>query len=173
MSNKFSLATPSKGIKSRFFWLKDFNENLAQGYIKVGYPPILLNQLKEVNMSSIVYMIVTFTMCLYGLYLYGKTFNLEDIDQYLSKENQEYLLKNCYYDHSFKKNTLQEIEIMIHRINAQLMDLNEDRLIIRAELSSKIDSLKALKHKILVDSYNEKLAELSPDQRALDDWDRF
>ncbi|WP_270788598.1 hypothetical protein [Enterococcus casseliflavus] len=124
-------------------------------------------------MSSIVYMIVTFTMCLYGLYLYGKTFKLEDIDQYLSKENQEYLLKNCYYDHSFKKNTLQEIEIMIHRINAQLMDLNKDKLIIKAELSSKIDSLKALKHKILVDSYNEKLAELSPDQRALDDWDRF
>lgn len=173
MSNKFSLATPSKGIKSRFFWLKDFNENLAQGYIKVGYPPTLLNQLEEVNMSSIVYMIVTFTMCLYGLYLYGKTFKLEDIDQYLSKENQEYLLKNCYYDHSFKKNTLQEIEIMIHRINAQLMDLNKDKLIIKAELSSKIDSLKALKHKILVDSYNEKLAELSPDQRALDDWDRF
>ena len=172
MSNKFSLAIPSKGIKSRF-WLKDFNENLAQGYIKVGYPPTLLNQLEEVNMSSIVYMVVTFTMCLYGLYLYGKTFKLEDIDQYLSKENQEYLLKNCYYDHSFKKNTLQEIEIMIHRINAQLMDLNKDKLIIKAELSSKIDNLKALKHKILVDSYNEKLAELSPDQRALDDWDRF
>lgn len=124
-------------------------------------------------MSSIVYMIVTFAMCLYGLYLYGKMSKLEDIDQYLSKENQEYLLKNCYYDHSFKKNTLQEIEIMIHRINVQLMDLNEDRLIIRAELSSKIDNLKALKHKILVDSYNEKLAGLSPDQRALDDWDRF
>lgn len=37
----------------------------------------------------------------------------------------------------------------------------------------KIASLKDLKHKILVDSYNEKLAKLSPDQRALDDWDRF
>lgn len=123
-------------------------------------------------MSSIVYMIVAFTICLCGLYLYGKMSNLEDIDQYLSKENQESLLKNCYYDHSFKKHTLQEIEIMTHRINAQLMDLNEDR-IIRAELSSKIDSLKVLKHKILVDSYNEKLAELSPDQRALDDWDRY
>ncbi|MDU1987695.1 MAG: hypothetical protein E6732_01200 [Enterococcus faecalis] len=98
---------------------------------------------------------------------------MEDIDQYLSKENQEYLLKNCYYDHSFKKDTLQEIERMIRRITAQLTDLNEDRLIIRAELSSKIDSLKALKHKILVDSYNEKLVELSPDQRALDDWNRF
>ena len=114
-------------------------------------------------MSSIVNMIVPFTICLYGLYLYGKMSNLEDIDQYLSKENQEYLLKNCYYDHSFKKDTLQEIERMIRRITAQLTDLNEDRLIIRAELSSKIDSLKALKHKILVDSYNEKLAELSPD----------
>ncbi len=45
-------------------------------------------------MSSTVYMIVTFTICLYGLYLYGKTFKLEDIDQYLSRENQEYLLKN-------------------------------------------------------------------------------
>lgn len=124
-------------------------------------------------MSSIVYMIVPFTMCLYRLYLYGKMSNLEDIDQYLSKENQEYLLKNCYYDHSLKKDTLQEIEIMIRRITALFMDLHEDRLIIRAELSSKIDSFKALKHKILVDSYNEKLAELSPDQRALDDWDRF
>lgn len=124
-------------------------------------------------MSSIVYMIVAFTICLCGLYLYGKMSNLEDIDQYLSKENQESLLKNCYYDHSFKKDTLQEIEIMTHRINAKLMDLNEDRLIIRAELSSKIDSLKALKHKILVDSYNEKLAKLSLDQRAVDDWDRF
>lgn len=122
---------------------------------------------------SVIFMMVTFSMCVYGLYLHGKMSKLEDIDQYLSKENQESLLKNCYYDHSFKKNTLQEIEIMIHRIHAQLMDLNEDRLIIRAELSSKIDSLKTLKHKILVDSYNEKLAELSPDQRALDDWDRF
>ncbi|WP_429972374.1 hypothetical protein [Enterococcus sp. AZ015] len=62
---------------------------------------------------------------------------------------------------------------MIYRINAQLMDLNEDRILMRAELSSKIDRLKDLKHKILVDSYNEKLAELLPDQRALDDWDRF
>lgn len=124
-------------------------------------------------MGSIVYMIVTFIMCLYVLYLHGKMSKLEDIDQYLSKENQESLLKNCYYDHSFKKHTLQEIERMTHRINAQLMDLNEDRLIIRAELSSKIDSLKALKHNILGDSYNEKLAELSSDQRAVDDWDRF
>ncbi len=107
---------------------------------------------------SVIFMMVTFSMCVYGLYLHGKMSKLEDIDQYLSKENQEYLLKNCYYDHSFKKNTLQEIEIMIHRIHAQLMDLKEDRLIIRAELSSKIDSLKTLKHKILVDSYNEKLA---------------
>ncbi|MFS1013717.1 hypothetical protein [Enterococcus casseliflavus] len=122
---------------------------------------------------SIIYMIVTFSMCVYGLYLYAKMSNLEDIDQYLSKENQEYLQKNCYYDHSFKKDTLQEIEKMIRRINAQLMDLNEDRILIRAELSSKIDRLKDLKHKILVDSYNEKLAELSPDQRALDDWDQF
>ncbi|MBE9909398.1 hypothetical protein [Enterococcus casseliflavus] len=122
---------------------------------------------------SIIYMIVTFSMCVYGLYLYAKMSNLEDIDQYLSKENQEYLQKNCYYDHSFKKDTLQEIEKMIRRINAQLMDLNEDRILIRAELSSKIDRLKDLKHKILVDSYNEKLAKLSPDQRALDDWDRF
>lgn len=120
-----------------------------------------------------IYMIVTFTICLYGLYLYGKMFKLEDIDQYLSKENQEYLQKNCYYDHSFKKHTLQEIERMIRRINAQLMDLNEDRIFIRAELSGKIDNLKDLRHKILVDSYNEKLAKLSPDQRASDDWDRF
>lgn len=44
-------------------------------------------------MSSIVYMIVAFTICLCGLYLYGKMSNLEDIDQYLSKENQESLLK--------------------------------------------------------------------------------
>ena len=122
---------------------------------------------------SVIFMMVTFSMCVYGLYLHGKMSKLEDIDQYLSKENQEYLLKNCYYDHSFKKDTLQEIERMIRRITAQLTDLNEDRLIIRAELSSKIDSLKALKHKILVDSYNEKLVELSPDQRALDDWNRF
>lgn len=43
---------------------------------------------------SIIYMIVTFSMCVYGLYLYGKMFKLEDIDQYLSKENQECLLKN-------------------------------------------------------------------------------
>lgn len=69
-------------------------------------------------MNSIVYMIVAFTICLCGLYLYGKMSNLEDIDQYLSKENQESLLKNCYYDHSFKKHTLQEIERMTHRINA-------------------------------------------------------
>lgn len=124
-------------------------------------------------MISMIYMIVTFTICLYGLYLYGKMFKLEDIDQYLSKENQEYLLKNCYYDHSFKKHTLQEIERMIRRINVQLIDLNEDRILISAELSSKIDNLKDLRHKILVDSYNEKLAKLSPDQRALDDWDRF
>ena len=124
-------------------------------------------------MSSIVYMIATFTICLYGLYLYGKMSNLEDIDQYLSKENQEYLLKNCYYDYSFKKHTLQKIERMIRRIHAHLMDLKEDRILIRAELSRKIDSLKTLKHNILVDSYNGKLAKLSLDQRALDDWDRF
>ena len=62
---------------------------------------------------------------------------------------------------------------MIRRIHTQLVDLKEDRILIRAELSSKIDSLKTLKYNILGDSYNEKLAELSPDQRAVDDWDRF
>lgn len=62
---------------------------------------------------------------------------------------------------------------MIRRIHAQLVDLKEDRILIRVELSSKIDSLKTLKYNILIDSYNEKLAKLSLDQRALDDWDRF
>ncbi|MGH1811304.1 hypothetical protein ABE893_11190 [Enterococcus entomosocium] len=62
---------------------------------------------------------------------------------------------------------------MIRRIHAQVVDLKEDRILIRAELSSKIDSLKTLKYNILGDSYNEKLAEFSLDQRALDDWDRF
>lgn len=122
---------------------------------------------------SIIYMIVTFSMCVYGLYLYGKMFKLEDIDQYLSKENQGYLPKKCYYDHSFKKDTPQEIEVMIRRINAQLVDLSEDRILRRAELSSKIDSSKDLKHKIISGSYNEKLANLCALQRALDDWDWF
>ncbi|MDB1688325.1 hypothetical protein [Enterococcus casseliflavus] len=35
VSNKFSLGIAGNGRKSRFFWLKDFNENLAQGYIKL------------------------------------------------------------------------------------------------------------------------------------------
>lgn len=35
MKNKFSLGIPDNEIKSRVFWLKDFNENLAQGYIKL------------------------------------------------------------------------------------------------------------------------------------------
>ncbi|HAQ5747054.1 TPA: hypothetical protein ACQJHO_000820 [Enterococcus faecium] len=35
MNNKFSLGIAGNGRKSRFFWLKDFNENLAQGYIKL------------------------------------------------------------------------------------------------------------------------------------------
>lgn len=32
VSNKFSLGVPGNGINYRFFCLKDFNENLAQGY---------------------------------------------------------------------------------------------------------------------------------------------
>jgi len=35
MNNKLSLGIVGNGRKSRFFWLKDFNENLAQGYIKL------------------------------------------------------------------------------------------------------------------------------------------
>ncbi|WP_429947976.1 hypothetical protein [Enterococcus sp. DIV1297f] len=35
VSNKLSLGIAGNGRKSRFFWLKDFNENLAQGYIKL------------------------------------------------------------------------------------------------------------------------------------------
>lgn len=35
VSNKFSLGIAGNGRKSRFFCLKDFNENLAQGYIKL------------------------------------------------------------------------------------------------------------------------------------------
>lgn len=33
--DKFSLGVPGNGVKNRFFWLEDFNENLAQGYIKL------------------------------------------------------------------------------------------------------------------------------------------
>ncbi|MGL1897455.1 hypothetical protein [Enterococcus faecalis] len=101
------------------------------------------------------------------------------MDVWLDKETQKITLKRCFYDTSFKKQTLKELERVIFRLRQQIMDDSTSRLFILKErysvleLEEKYEGIKRFMLDVLEDAYWKELANMPEDQRHLDDWDFF
>ncbi|HHC8360009.1 hypothetical protein [Enterococcus faecalis] len=101
------------------------------------------------------------------------------MDAWLDKETQKITLKRCFYDTSFKKQTLKELERVIFRLRQQIMDDSTSRLFILKErysvleLEEKYEGIKRFMLDVLEDAYWKELANMPEDQRHLDDWDFF
>ncbi|WP_259644341.1 hypothetical protein [Enterococcus faecalis] len=101
------------------------------------------------------------------------------MDAWLDKETQKITLKRCFYDTSFKKQTLKELERVIFRLRQQIMDDSTSRLFILKErysvleLEEKYEGIKRFMLDVLEDAYWKELANMPEDRRHLDDWDFF
>ncbi|MDK7960701.1 hypothetical protein [Enterococcus faecalis] len=101
------------------------------------------------------------------------------MDAWLDKETQKITLKRCFYDTSFKKQTLKELERVIFRLRQQIMVDSTSRLFILKErysvleLEEKYEEIKRFMLDVLEDAYWKELANMPEDQRHLDDWDFF
>lgn len=95
------------------------------------------------------------------------------------QRNTKITLKRCFYDTSFKKQTLKELERVIFRLRQQIMDDSTSRLFILKErysvleLEEKYEGIKRFMLDVLEDAYWKELANMPEDQRHLDDWDFF
>nr|WP_237539625.1 hypothetical protein [Enterococcus faecalis] len=104
---------------------------------------------------------------------------MEFVDAWLDKETQKITLKRCFYDTSFKKQTLKELERVIFRLRQQIMVDSTSRLFILKErysvleLEEKYEEIKRFMLDVLEDAYWKELANMPEDQRHLDDWDFF
>lgn len=117
-------------------------------------------------------MYVSFVLsCLLGFSAYSllnRLNSLEFVDAWLDKETQKITLKRCFYDTSFKKQTLKELERVIFRLRQQIMDDSTS-----LELEGKYEGIKRFMLDVLEDVYWKELANMPEDRRHLDDWDFF
>ncbi|WP_229205978.1 hypothetical protein [Enterococcus faecalis] len=101
------------------------------------------------------------------------------MDAWLDKETQKITLKRCFYDTSFKKQTLKELERVFFRLRELIMvDLTSRFFILNdicsvLELEEKYEGIKRFMLDVLEDAYWKELANMPEDQRHLDDWDFF
>lgn len=128
-------------------------------------------------------MYVSFVLsCLLGFSAYSllnRLNSLEFVDVWLDKETQKITLKRCFYDTSFKKQTLEELErvyfqlkeIINVQINKRSLNTNDIRNV--RELEEKQQEIKRFMLDVLEDAYWKELANMPEDQRHLDDWDFF
>ncbi|EOI34974.1 hypothetical protein [Enterococcus faecalis] len=128
-------------------------------------------------------MYVSFVLsCLLGFSAYSllnRLNSLEFVDAWLDKETQKITLKRCFYDTSFKKQTLKELERVIFRLKQQInveltrrsLNTNDIRNVL--ELEEKYEGIKRFMLDVLEDAYWKELANMPEDQRHLDDWDFF
>ncbi|EOF06575.1 hypothetical protein SA7_00474 [Enterococcus faecalis EnGen0099] len=128
-------------------------------------------------------MYVSFVLsCLLGFSAYSllnRLNSLEFVDAWLDKETQKITLKRCFYDTSFKKQTLKELERVFFRLRELIMvDLTSRFFILNdicsvLELEEKYEGIKRFMLDVLEDAYWKELANMPEDQRHLDDWDFF
>nr|WP_324648864.1 hypothetical protein [Enterococcus faecalis] len=101
------------------------------------------------------------------------------MDVWLDKETQKITLKRCFYDTSFKKQTLKELERVIFRLRQQIMgDPTSPLFILKErysflELEEKYEEINRFMLDVLEDVYWKELANMPEDRRHLDDWDFF
>ncbi|NSM31560.1 hypothetical protein HRE39_10260 [Enterococcus faecalis] len=118
-------------------------------------------------------MYVSFVLsCLLGFSAYSllnRLNSLEFVDAWLDKETQKITLKRCFYDTSFKKQTLKELERVIFRLRQQIMDDSTSRLFILKErysvleLEEKYEEIKRFMLDVLEDAYWKELANMPED----------
>lgn len=114
-----------------------------------------------------------------GYSLLNRLNSLEFVDVWLDKETQKITPKRCFYDTSFKKQTLEELErvyfqlkeIINVQINKRSLNTNDIRNV--RELEEKQQEIKRFMLDVLEDAYWKELANMPEDQRHLDDWDFF
>ncbi|MCD4934317.1 hypothetical protein IV455_13170 [Enterococcus faecalis] len=114
-----------------------------------------------------------------GYSLLNRLNSLEFVDVWLDKETQKITLKRCFYDTSFKKQTLKELERLIFRLRQQIMgDPTSPLFILKErysvlELEEKYEEINRFMLDVLEDVYWKELANMPEDRRHLDDWDFF
>ena len=114
-----------------------------------------------------------------GYSLLNRLNSLEFVDVWLDKETQKITLKRCFYDTSFKKQTLKELERVIFRLRQQIMgDPTSPLFILKErysvlELEEKYEEINRFMLDVLEDVYWKELANMPEDQRHIDDWDFF
>ncbi|EOM52632.1 hypothetical protein SOC_00498 [Enterococcus faecalis EnGen0201] len=128
-------------------------------------------------------MYVSFVLsCLLGFSAYSllnRLNSLEFVDAWLDKETQKITLKRCFYDTSFKKQTLKELERVIFQLKEIInVDITSRSFILKErhsvlELEEKYEGIKRFMLDVLEDAYWKELANMPEDQRHLDDWDFF
>ncbi|EOH21243.1 hypothetical protein SQK_00474 [Enterococcus faecalis EnGen0221] len=128
-------------------------------------------------------MYVSFVLsCLLGFSAYSllnRLNSLEFVDAWLDKETQKITLKRCFYDTSFKKQTLKELERVYFQLKEIInVQINKRSFILKErysvlELEEKYEGIKRFMLDVLEDAYWKELANMPEDQRHLDDWDFF
>ncbi|MBD9857641.1 hypothetical protein FKY78_13055 [Enterococcus faecalis] len=114
-----------------------------------------------------------------GYSLLNRLNSLEFVDAWLDKETLKITLKRCFYDRSFKKQTLKELERVYFKLkeiinvqtNKRSLNTNDIRNV--RELEEKQQEIKRFMLDVLEDAYWKELANMPEDQRHLDDWDFF
>lgn len=103
----------------------------------------------------------------------------------LDKNNQSELLKSCYYDHSYREEVLNMLQVLIVQLEMELSDkANEQSLRVFKTyndrnlhdiflLEEQLKELTDLKEKIIKEVYLEILSGLPESEQLLDNWDSF
>lgn len=143
----------------------------------------LFNDRRELGESMLYFLIDV--LLLSTLFIYsGEQSNkmINSIACFLDETNQALLLKQCYYDLSFRQETLNQLEKLKKRLTFQLKEemkkqFEQGRLFEDSDYfrlySYQIEQLDVLQLNIKRSVYSEVLRKLPKEERHLDDWDLF
>lgn len=105
------------------------------------------------------------------------------VDEWLNKDFQQNLLKNCYYDHSFKEQILKKLTQIIKRLEVQFNE-EADKYSLGVfktrpspgkflEVQTKLEEVRRFREAVMFDDYVTELMKVLMNQRHLDNWDLF
>ncbi|MFG5450400.1 hypothetical protein ACFJZD_12900 [Enterococcus faecalis] len=131
--------------------------------------------------SYIAIFLFLFVFCLFRVYQPVK--NKRVISYFLNETNQAQLLKQCYYDQSFRQETLDQLRKIKQRLKYQMEEEIHKQIKLNVQLndggehfllwSFQYDQLEELQEKIINNAYVKELMILDPTERHLDDWDLY
>ncbi|MBF0006606.1 hypothetical protein HAX44_13410 [Enterococcus faecalis] len=131
--------------------------------------------------SYIAIFLFLFVFCLFRVYQPVKSKRV--ISYFMNETNQAQLLKQCYYDQSFRQETLDQLRKIKQRLKYQMEEEIHKQIKLNVQLndggehfllwSFQYEQLEELQEKIINDEYVKELMILDPTERHLDDWDLF